>query len=195
MAEPAPAPAPQRSRPTRSDLVGTALLAALGAAATVLGYGYGMFDDDGHIGAGFLPTVTGAFILVAALAEIARMYLAAPPAETGSLLDGVDRIEQRAARATAAAHEEQRDTFGRTARQRGRAILAVFGILIGALLLVPVIGLLLSLGAMVLAITLGVERKPVVPAVLTTVAVVGAAYLIFVVALGVPTPTGALGLV
>lgn len=190
-----PAVQPRRSRPARSDIVGTALLAALGATAGVLGYGYRMFDDDGHVGAGFLPTVTGAFILVAALAEIARMYLAAPPAGTGSLLEGVDRIEQRAAQATAAAHEEQRDTFGRTARQRSRAIVAVFGILLGALLLVPVIGLLLALGAMVLAVTLGVERKPVLPAALTTVGVVAAAYLIFVVALGVPTPTGLLGLV
>ncbi|MEQ3550042.1 tripartite tricarboxylate transporter TctB family protein [Pseudonocardia nematodicida] len=181
---------PARERPARSDLVGTLVLAAVGAVATVMGIGYGVFDD-GQVGPGFLPTVTGAFILLASLAEIARMYLAAPRVDTGGLLAAAESAEKAAAEVTT----EERDVFGRTARQRGRAILLVFGTMLGALLLVQVIGLLLSLGVMVLAITLGVERKPLLISVLTTAGAVGAAYLIFIVGLGVPTPTGALGLI
>ncbi|WP_165368120.1 tripartite tricarboxylate transporter TctB family protein [Phytoactinopolyspora endophytica] len=171
---------PVRRAPTKSDAVGTAFLAAIGAVALVMGLGYGMFGDGGQVGPGFLPSVAGAFIVVASAAELLRMYVAA------------DRIRAAAAQERPAGDE--RDTFGRTANERTFAVTQVFGIVFAALLLVPVAGLLLSLAAMVLVITVWVERKPVLPAVLCTAGSLGLAYAVFVQFLGVPVPTGTLGL-
>lgn len=195
---------PARHKPATSDVVGTAILAAVGAFALVMGFGYGFLEEGGQVGPGFLPVVTGGFILVASLAEIARMYITHGQ-RGGSLMDFTEEIEEEAKAAigqtggsdTAATDEsvEQRDTFGRTSSQRNRAIVKVFAILLAALLLMPWIGLLLSLTAMVLTVVLWVERKPLLPSVLTAAGAFAGAYLIFVQALGVPLPQGALGLI
>lgn len=195
---------PSGTKPATSDVVGTAILAAIGAFALVMGFGYGFLEEGGQVGPGFLPVVTGGFILVASLAEIARMYLS-HGRSGGSLMDFTEAIEEEAKAAigqsagseaaTTDESAEQRDTFGRTSSERNWAIVKVFGILLVALLLMPWIGLLLSLTAMVLAIVLWVERKPLLPSVLTAAGAFGGAYIVFVQALGVPLPQGALGLI
>lgn len=188
-------PVPTRRKPAPSDVIGTALVGIVGAVALVIGLGYGFLEDDGQVGAGFLPVVTGSFILVASLAELARMYFAEPASR--GLMSLTETAEQEA-KAAIADHKEQAgnlDNFGRTAHERNLAIIKVFGLLLGALVLIPVIGLLLSLTTMVLAIVLWVERKPLVPAVLSTAGVLGLAYLIFIELLGVPAPQGMLGLI
>ncbi|WP_035769422.1 tripartite tricarboxylate transporter TctB family protein [Arthrobacter castelli] len=196
--------APARTRPPTSDVVGTAILAAVGAFALVMGFGYGFLEEGGKVGPGFLPVVTGGFILVASLAEITRMYLTHGQ-RGGSLMDFTEDIEEEANAAigqtadpeTEGSSEstQQRDTFGRTASPRNRAIVKVFGILLAALLVMPWLGLLLSLTAMVLTVVLWVERKPLLPSVLMAAGALAGAYLIFVQALGVPLPQGALGLI
>jgi putative tricarboxylic transport membrane protein len=195
---------PGTHKPATSDVVGTAILAAVGAFALVMGVGYGFLEEGGQVGPGFLPVVTGGFILVASLAEIARMYLT-HGRRGGSLMDFTESIEEEAKAAigqttdpdpaTTDESVEHRDTFGRTSSQRNWAIVKVFGILLVALLLMPWIGLLLSLTAMVLTVVLWVERKPLLPSVLTAAGALAGAYLIFVQALGVPLPQGALGLI
>lgn len=184
----------QRRGPARSDVVGTGILAVVGAVALVMGLGYGFLQDDGIVGPGFLPVVTGGFILVAALAEIARMYLEPAGTKPASLVSVAEDAEEMA-RAASHQADEERDTFGRTRAERSRAIGMVFALILAALILTPLIGLLLSLTAMVLAIVLWVERKPVLPAVLATGGALLVAYLIFVQVLGVPVPQGALGLI
>lgn len=176
-------------------MIGTAILAALGAVALIMGVGYGFLEEDGQVGPGFLPVVTGGFILLASLAEIARLYLSGGERSTGKLLSLVEDVEEEAKAAIGQTGEEELDTFGRTSAQRGLAIVKIFGLLFLALLLVPLIGLLLSLTAMVLAIVLWVEHKPLLPSLLSTVGAFVVAYLIFVLALGVPVPQGILGLI
>lgn len=189
--------APVRKRPAKSDVIGTSILALLGAAATVMGVGYGFLKEGGQIGPGFLPTITGMFILVASLAEIARLYLASGERTTGKMLSLAESVEEeaRAAIGQTGTSEEELDTFGRTSAQRSGAIVKIFGLLFVALLLVPVIGLLLSLTGMVLAIVLWVERKPLLPSLFATFCSFALAYLIFVQGLGVPVPQGMLGLI
>lgn len=197
-----------RPKPATSDVVGTAILAAVGAAALVMGIGYGVIQEDGQVGPGFLPVFTGGFILAASLAEIARMYFA--HGKRGhSLINVAETVEEEAKAAigqtdgtdgTEAGGDSTEDggnvdTFGRTSTERNWAIIKVFGILLAALLMIPVIGLLLSLMGMALTIVLWVERKPLVPSLLATAGGFVAMYLIFVQFLGVPVPQGMLGLI
>ena len=179
---------------TRADLVGTAVLAVLGLAAALIGWQYGFFVD-GQVGPGFLPVATGAFILVASLAELARMGLQRRATRADGHVSERLGDEQAAAVPTGAAPEEERDVFGRTAVQRGRAIGVVFALLFGALLLVPLLGLLISLSLAVLVLLLVVERKGPVASLVGALACLAFGWLVFVQALGAPLPSGALGLV
>ncbi|MEJ5914463.1 tripartite tricarboxylate transporter TctB family protein [Pseudokineococcus sp. 1T1Z-3] len=180
----------------RSDLVGTGALAALGLVAAALGWQYG-FLVDGEVGPGFLPVSTGAFILLASLAELARMSLQRRAARADGHVDAPVGDEQAAAVPADAGggEDEELDVFGRTSAQRSRAIAVVFGLLFAALLLVPLVGLLLSLSLAVLVLLLLVERKPPLQAGLGALACFGFGYLVFERVLGVPLPSGALGLV
>lgn len=193
---------PGRSAPKTSDVVGTSIIAAVGLGAVVMGLGYGVTGPDGSIGPGFMPVITGAFISLASLADIGRLYFAPAGQSTAGLGSLADELSAEAAAAQDAARAElagdadgeARDTFGRTARQRTRTVLLIFGALLAAILMTQVVGMLLALGLMMFAIVVGLEKKPLVPATLTTVAVVAGAYLIFVRMLGVPLPQGMLGL-
>jgi putative tricarboxylic transport membrane protein len=183
-------------RPATSDVVGNALLAVVGAVSLVVGLGYGAFTDQGLIGPGFLPSVAGGLILAFSLAEVAKLYLARPKTHTGSsLMDQVAAVEEEAAHATADGGSGELDTFGRTARQQSMAVWKVFGAIGVAILLVPVLGMILSMGLLVLVLALWVERRRVVPVVLTTLGAMAFAYVVFIQVLHVPVPTGPLGFI
>lgn len=195
-----------RELPKTSDVVGTGLLAMLGLVAVIMGLGYGFLRDDGLIGPGFLPVLTGGFVLLASLAEIGRLFFAPKGQSTAGLGGMADELSAEAAAAQSAAHAdtesgtdgegaaEERDTFGRTAKQRSRTVPLIFAILLAAMLLTQVIGMLLSLALMMFTIVAFVEKKPLVPSLITSAVVLGVAYLIFVQMLGVPLPQGLLGI-
>jgi hypothetical protein len=184
-----------RPRPATSDVAGTLILAVVGGVALVMGMGYG-FLEEGRVGPGFLPVVTAGFILVAALAELARLYLKRPRQHAGSLMGAAEAAENQAAAAIERTERpEERDTFGRTATERRKAILQVFAVMFLALLIIPVVGLLLSLTAMVLAIMLWIERKSPRTAIAVTAGALALVYVVFVQILEVPVPQGLLSLI
>ncbi|WP_114856218.1 tripartite tricarboxylate transporter TctB family protein [Brachybacterium sp. YJGR34] len=200
---------PRRTKPKTSDVVGTGILAVLGLVAVIMGLGYGFLGEDGQIGPGFMPVTTGAFIVIASLTEIARLYLARDGHASAGLGGLADELSAEAAAVQKSAHGEsaddtastpaeekgeELDTFGRTAKQRARTVPLIFAVLLAALLLTQLIGMLLALATMMLALLLVIERKPVLPSVLASAAVLVAAYLIFVQMLGVPLPQGLLGI-
>lgn len=204
-------PVQRPSQPKASDVVGTGILAVVGLVALIMGLGYGFTGENDQIGPGFMPVLVGGFILVASLAEIGRLYLAAAGPSTAGLGGVAEELTaeakaQKSARseadveknAAAAGAPEgdgpERDTFGRTAKQRSRTVPLIFAILLAAILLTEVIGMLLSLTLMMFAIIVLVEKKPLLPAVLISGGVLAAAYLIFVQLLRVPVPQGVLGI-
>lgn len=198
------APPRRRNRPETSDVAGTVILGVVGLVAVVMGLGYGFTTETGQVGPGFLPVLTGGFIVVATLLELARMFFATSSPVEGSFMEQIEKVEEDAREAIARAHAHdgaaegagsERDTFGRTRQQRGIAIASIFGLMLVVLLLVPVLGLLISLTLMTLVLLLVVERKPVLPSVLATAAGLAFFYLIFVQGLNIPLPTGMLGLI
>ena len=66
--------------------------------------------------------------------------------------------------------------------------------MLGAIVLVPLCGFLLSFGALVLFISVWVEHRPWVTAIVVTAVSVAVVHVVFVLLLGVPLPGGALGL-
>lgn len=200
---------PVKNRPATSDVVGTVILCLVGVVAVVMGFGYGFMEDNGQVGAGFLPVLTGGFVVLATLLELARMYLAHSSPIEGSFMETVVHLEEEAGAAIARAHHEdadaggdaggmdseELDTFGRTKAQRTSAIGKIFGIMLVAILLIPVLGLLISLTLMTLVLLLVVERKPWVPSVLATLGALAFFYFVFVQGLRVPLPTGLLGII
>ncbi|GEK79551.1 tripartite tricarboxylate transporter TctB family protein [Agrococcus baldri] len=172
----------------------SAALALLGIAAAIGGWGYGVTQDNGQVGAGFLPVALGVIMALLAGADAVMALLQREERravdELGTLGSEVD--------AAAIDHVEESpdiDALGRSQRQRNRMLAIVGGMLLVALLLVPLLGLLLSLGLLMLAVAIAVERRPVVSSVIITVIAVGAFHIIFGLLLRVPLPTGLIGFI
>ena len=172
----------------------SAALALLGAAAAIGGWGYGVAQDNGQIGPGFLPVALGAIIAVLAIVDTASIVLRREPGHPAEQLTGVE-AEANAAAIDTVEESADIDALGRSQRQRNRMLLVVGGMLLGALLLVPVLGLLISLGVLMLTIAIVVERRPIISSVIVSVVAVGIVHLIFGVLLNVPLPTGLIGLI
>lgn len=191
---------PPRNRPEVSDVIGTAILGIVGAVAAVMGVGYGLTVEGGEVGPGMLPFLTGAFIFLASVAEIFRLFFARVGTSGGRIMSAVEDIEATAADSidaagTASADGEDVDTFGRTERQRNRApfvIFLTFGI---ALALVGVLGLIISLSAAILFLLLVVEKQKWWISALATIGAAVFVYIVFGLVLAVPLPTGLLGLI
>jgi len=86
------------------------------------------------------------------------------------------------------------DIFGRTPQERGRQLVIVFAALVVACLLVPLLGFLVSFFILSLFISAVVERRGWFPSLVVSFLAVAAVYGVFVGFLGVPLPTGLIGI-
>jgi putative tricarboxylic transport membrane protein len=152
-------------------------LASLGVAAVVIGAGYGMFNERGQVGPGFMPVLAGSLMALFGLLDLGLSWRAVSmaPEDAGQV-------------------SQCTDVRGRTSRQRQQQLWVVFGLVLLALLLVPVLGFLISFGLLLFVCSCAVERQGVLPSLLVSVVSVAVIYGIFVIFLGVPLPTGALGI-
>lgn len=172
----------------------SAALALLGAAAAIGGWGYGVAQDNGQIGPGFLPVALGVLMVVLGGIDtamtLARREPTSPLVELGPLGAEVD-----AAAIDTVEESPDVDALGRDQRQRNRMLATVSAMLLVAVLLVPLLGLLLSLGLLMLAVAIVVERRGIVASLIVTVVTVGVFHLVFGVLLNVPLPTGLIGFI
>jgi hypothetical protein len=164
----------------RAEVAVPALLALLGVAALMAGFGYGLTDDRGQVGTGFLPVVAGGALAVLAVAEVisARRRQAAEPAQ-----------------AATETPEPDIDIQGRTPGQRVRILATVLGLVILTVALVPVLGFLLSFAGLLFVITMAVERMGVLKSAAVTVITIAVIWFVFAQFLSVPLPQGMLGLI
>jgi Tripartite tricarboxylate transporter TctB family len=86
------------------------------------------------------------------------------------------------------------DIFGRTPSERGRQLVTVCVALVVACLLVPLLGFLGSFFLLSLFISTVVERRNWIPSLIVSFLAVAAVYGLFVGFLGVPLPTGLIGI-
>lgn len=217
MATATPAPAPVEPQlpeaPSRGGTVIHAVLLVVGVAAAVVGAGYGITvpDTGGEVGAGALPVLAGSGLALFAAVEVVKDLVAvrrhrtrgtaasgAPtrpglPLAAADLLPGTTTDVAAASTGPSGPAEEERDIFGRTAAQRKRMLLVVCGLLLLAVLAIPLIGFLISFGLLLLVLSWRVEGRRLLPSAVTTVIVVVVTRLVFVNFLGVPLPSGLLG--
>lgn len=141
-----------------------ALLVCLSVAMAAVSFGYGITKEGGQVGPGFLPLVSGVALAVLSAALLTRSVRRPPEAS-----------------------EEEVDPA------RIRTLWTVFGLLLVALLLVPLIGFLVAFGLLVFAVSAFVEKQRVLPAAGVAVAATLVIYAVFVLFLAVPLPGGLLG--
>lgn len=191
---------PPRNRPDIADVVGTSILGVVGAGAAIMGIQYGLTVENGHVGPGMLPFLTGAFIFLASVAEIFRLFFARVGTSGGRIMSAVEDIETEAADSIDAVaappcDADELDTFGRTEKQRNRAPFYIFLTFGAALALIPITGLIISLTAAILFLLLVVEKQKWWTSAATTIGAAVFVYVVFGLVLSVPLPTGMLGLI
>jgi hypothetical protein len=159
----------ERRRTRAGVLVAYGVITMLGAGFFAVSFEYEFVKGDGLVGPGFLPRIVGALLVVLGA------LLVLQEVRVGSNLVGDSGTV------------EQKSTLGRATVVK---LASVFGIMTVALLLVPFLGLLVPLAALVLVVTVFVERMPLVPSILVTVGAGAAAYVLFVMILQFPVPMG-----
>lgn len=199
----------------RGGLIASAVLAVIGVAAVLGGLGYGVTVEDGEIGPGFLPVLSGGLVAIFGVLDlIGRVRRRSDlPTQAELILDTVDdEFEDDDIRDTvhpandpgAASTSTQSintlkrdavDIFGRTQTQRNRMLAIVIGLTILTLLAVQVVGFLIAFVLLLFVIAVFVERRSLLPSALVALAAGGVTYGIFVVLLRVPLPQGFLGII
>ncbi len=164
------------------------VLAVVGAAVFGTSFGYGILGEEGRVGPGLLPMVTGLLLLLLS---------------AGQLVIRLRRHRQfrRTARSSEPVRREGRssdpdsgvDVLGRTEAQRVRQLWIVVVATPVAVLLVPLLGFLPALGLLVLFVAAVVERRPPLAALAVTAVAIAAGYGVFAEFLDVPLPDGAVG--
>lgn len=168
------------------EIVAYGLVAALGVAFVATSFGYGLRTDDGWVGPGFLPLVVGGLLFLLSGVELARRLRGSGHEDDSAAAEARPVDEQETG-------EPATDIFGRTEAQRIRQLWTVAAALLVAILLTPLLGLPVAFGLLVFFISVWVESRPIVTALVITGVSVAVVHTVFVVLLGVPLPGGLLG--
>lgn len=162
-----------RSDPRVGEATVYGVLTLLGVGVAWASVGFGLTLDNGQVGPGLLPAVSGALLAVLGVALLLRTRHA-PAAEP--------------------ADDDEVDIHGRTPKARIRQLWIVFRLLLATIVAVNVLGFLVAFGLFVLVVSTWVERRKLLPSLAMTVAACAVIYAVFVVFLRVPLPPGLLGL-
>lgn len=163
-----------------AEAVAFGVLTVLGAAVFGTSFGYGLLGEEGRVGPGLLPMVTGLLLLLLG---------------GGQLVVRLRRVRgvTEPRRPDSDAADPEVDVFGRTESQRVRQLWTVVVATPVAVLLVPLLGFLPALGLLVLFIAAVVERRPPLVALAIAAVAIAAGYGVFMEFLDVPLPTGVVG--
>jgi Tripartite tricarboxylate transporter TctB family len=200
------------------------LLAALGLGAFVMALDYGLFLEESRVGPGLVPAVVGGLIaLIAGWELVATLRGHRTPHDRGLAevvaAAAVDSPQGGASSESATPGgvpaggsgsmspdggpvqiqgsgpgPDDVDIFGRTPRERSRQLWTVTAALFVAALLVPLLGLLGSLFVLSVFVSAVVEKRAWLPSLIVSFLAVAAVYGVFVGFLGVPLPTGLIGI-
>lgn len=157
------------------DLIGSALLVALGVAFAIGGIGYGVFGEGSRIGPGFMPFVAGVLLVVF------------------GVMIGVEAVLHRGRVPSRTLQYMQEGSAEGDEEESGRTVAVAFGLMLVTVLLIPVLGFLLSFGLLILALVAFVEREGWLRGILLSVSAIAVTWLTFVVLLEIPLPPGILG--
>jgi hypothetical protein len=175
------------SRYVVNEFIGGALLVLVGLGFAFGGASYGLFNEEGRIGTGFLPFVSGALMVVFGLAVAVETWLGVRRAARGEHQGGGDDLL-----ALALASDDEHGAVGEEGAARSVAL--VFALTLGAVVLIPFIGFLVSFAILLFVLVAWVEREGAARGLAISAAGVVFTYLIFEAFLKVPLPSGYPGL-
>jgi putative tricarboxylic transport membrane protein len=159
------------------DLLGAALLVAVGAAFVVGSLGLEVINREGRIGPGFMPFATGTLLAVfGAMVGVQALLKSRRP----------DEPEEEEAPPARADDGEGGSRY---------TVALVFGLTFAAILLIPLLGFLLSFGALVFVLVKFVEKGSLFIATLLGVGSAVLTWAVFVLFLRIPLPMGVFGFV
>lgn len=200
------------------------LLTALGLGAFVMALDYGLFLEEFRVGPGLVPAVVGGLIVLIAGWELIATLRGHRTTHDHGLAEVVAAAAMDAPQGGASSEYATRggvpsggsgsmspddgpvqipgpgpgpddvDIFGRTPKERTRQLWTVIAALVVAALLVPLLGLLGSLFVLSVFVSAVVERRAWLPSLIVSLVAVAAVYGVFVGFLGVPLPTGLIGI-
>lgn len=163
----------------RGVVLADLVVVVLGALAVTTALGYGLLTAEGEIGPGFLPAVAGGVMAVAAGLDAVR-NLARPTTEDDTTEDGT--VKKTA--------DADVDIHGHDAATRPRQLWMVIALVVATVALVGIVGFLLAFALLVVTCAVLVERRRLIPSLVTAALVVAGVWLVFVLGLGIPLPTG-----
>ena len=169
------------------DLIGSLLLVALGSAVALGSLQYGILNEQGRIGSGFMPFMSGVLLaLFGALigVEAWRRSRRPRPARADP---GADPLAALAAAEGPLPAASEDDGAG------WRTIAVVFALTLVAIVLIPLLGFLLPFAALIFVLVRFVEGESARLAIALSVSAIVVTWLVFVVFLGVPLPSGTVG--
>jgi putative tricarboxylic transport membrane protein len=182
---------------TRSRVISAipnAFLTALGLAILVGGVGYGVINEGG-VGLGFLPAMSGVLVTVFAIIELVIEWRRTRPPTSDLAHVFVPELQEVSSAESAQTPEgADVDLFGRTQKQRSRMLWTVMAMFLAAVALVPILGFIISFALLIFSCAVFVEKRRVVPSALVTAITMAIGYLIFGILLGVPLPQGIFGI-
>jgi putative tricarboxylic transport membrane protein len=145
------------------DLIGAGLLVALGIAFAVGATRFELIAEGGRIGPGLMPFVSGVLLVVF------------------GVLVGVEAWWRRERTQEVVADEEA---------VSNRSVARAFALMLGAVLLVPIIGFLLSFGLLIFALVVLLEREPFWLGLVLSIGAIAVTWIVFVWFLRIPLPQG-----
>ncbi|MFC4560325.1 tripartite tricarboxylate transporter TctB family protein [Nocardiopsis mangrovi] len=155
------------------QVVAFGVLTGLGGAVAVAAFAYGIWIDEGRVGAGMLPLAVGLILLLTCgslfVAALRRTLAGRGPAADADSGPGTD-------------------ARGRSRAERVRNLRIVFALTLAMVAALPHIGLLLAFGAYITAVSTLVEKRPWYTSLAIAAAAVAALHIVFGVLLGVPLP-------
>lgn len=166
---------------------------ALGIAFALASLKYGLFGGGGRIGPGLVPFAAGISLVVFGGSiglQIWRRHEESVPLTPERWKTEESALEKPTP--LTAGEEGVREQGVETGDEEGsnRLVALVFGLILIAILLIPVLGFLVSFGLLVLALVTIVEREGFLIGLALSIGAVAVTWLVFVYFLQVPLPQG-----
>ncbi len=164
------------------DLLGAALLVMIGGAFIFGSLGLEVINQQGRIAPGFMPFATGLLLAVFGAMVGAQALLRSR------------RPHEEEAPQSAQAQSAQAESGDGGVEEGSRYTVAiVFGLTLAAILLIPLLGFLVSFGALVFVLVKFIEKGSLFIATLLGIGSAAITWAVFVLFLRIPLPMGVFG--
>lgn len=173
-----------------ADLIGAALLIAVGSTMAIMSLDYDLLGRNGLIRPGFMPFLAGGFMALFGVAvgvsALRQRWAYAKAREIASTTEPSTSTPAAGESEPVVRTEDEAGTDGRF----NKRVAIVFGLTLATILAAPVLGFILAFGLLILVLLVVIEREPLWIGVVISGVASFATWLVFVYWLRIPLPSG-----